>query len=50
MVYLLTVPNVCFNVFVVAFGIDWTIYSVANYMDILYGTEIVLTFITSYID
>lgn len=50
LVYLLTVPNVCFNVFVVAFGINWTIYNVANYMDILYGVEILLSFITSYLD
>lgn len=48
--FFLTLPNVCFNVFVVAFGAHYSIYHVVLYMDIIYGLDILFNFITSYSD
>lgn len=50
LIYILTIPNICFSVFVVAFGVEWSIYDVTLFMDIFYFIEIVLAFFTSYSD
>ena len=51
--YFVTLPNICLNLFFVAFAHEGKfsiIKKVVNYSDIVYGIEILLAFFTSYLE
>ena len=53
LLYITTLPNICLNLFLVAFVYkpsESIVYAVCVYMDALYAIEILTAFFTSYLD